>query len=329
MVPSPFSLLSYFEMCFPLFAKSPHLLLPFFILLAGLLQDARAVSMEKAASSRENDNRVSITLIPEVAHSADADTIWIGVQMDIEEGWHVYWQNPGDSGLPTTIRWEDHPFFHPGSIHWPRPNRFDEDGVTTYGYSEHVTLLVPVITSAESVNNIESRVKHQLEQDKIPSLNADINWLVCKDICIRESTSKSLDISVDGSFPDFSEKLLPKIQSAREQLPAPSDVWEANATFDGNTFRVTLFSESDKAVRPDAEDLYFFPYYGGIIEHTAPQEITWSNDRLTISIKASRYLNARPEELSGVLVAGKSWIKNADLRFLEIHFPVSPADDNQ
>lgn len=330
MVPSAFSLIFSVEMYLKLFSKWRRLLLSLFFPLAILLlPEDRAVSTEKSGPERENDNRVAITIIPEVARLADADTVWIGVHMDIKEGWHVYWQNPGDSGLPTTITWEDHPFFHPGSIHWPRPNRFDEDGVTTYGYSDQVTLLVPVETTADSANNIENRVRGRHNQNNNPSLKADINWLVCKDICIPESTGKSLDISADGSFPEFSEEHLSRIQSAREQLPVPSDVWEANATYGENAFRLKVYTGSDRAARPDAENVYFFPYETGVIEHTAPQEITWNDDRLMVTMKASRYLNTIPEELSGVLVAGKSWVKDADTRFLEIRFPVSPAEDKQ
>ena len=34
--------------------------------------------------------------------SGDFDN-WIALRLRPEPGWHVYWQNPGDSGIPTSI----------------------------------------------------------------------------------------------------------------------------------------------------------------------------------------------------------------------------------
>ena len=29
----------------------------------------------------------------------------IGIRMDMQENWHTYWKNPGDSGGPIKVKW--------------------------------------------------------------------------------------------------------------------------------------------------------------------------------------------------------------------------------
>ena len=33
-------------------------------------------------------------------------TIWLGLRIAHAPNWHTYWKNSGDSGLPTTLRWQ-------------------------------------------------------------------------------------------------------------------------------------------------------------------------------------------------------------------------------
>ena len=37
------------------------------------------------------------------------------------EGWHSYWKNPGDTGIPTEIDWQMPEGFHVGELRWPTP----------------------------------------------------------------------------------------------------------------------------------------------------------------------------------------------------------------
>ena len=37
---------------------------------------------------------------------AAGEPLWVGLDLSLAPGWHSYWRTPGDSGLPTTIRWK-------------------------------------------------------------------------------------------------------------------------------------------------------------------------------------------------------------------------------
>src|SRR5262245_58840073 len=58
------------------------------------------------------------------------------VQLKMLDGWHVYWQYGGDSGLPPSAKWQLPEGFTAGPIQWPLPTKhFDSDSdQTTYVY---------------------------------------------------------------------------------------------------------------------------------------------------------------------------------------------------
>ena len=74
----------------------------------------------------------------------------VGVLFDLEPGWHLYWRNPGESGLPTEIDWQ-HADAEIGRIAWPTPEVFlaDGDERASYGYADRVLLETPVLLTTD------------------------------------------------------------------------------------------------------------------------------------------------------------------------------------
>ena len=77
--------------------------------LSGLLvlASAPARSAPPGAGSSElggeHDGTVTARLVADVAAVAPGDAFRAGVEITMAEGWHTYWENGGDAGLPTTI----------------------------------------------------------------------------------------------------------------------------------------------------------------------------------------------------------------------------------
>ena len=95
------------------------------------------------------------------------DTSYIAINLKNEKGWHTYWKNPGDAGLP--IEFE---FFSRGEklslepLPWPVPKTYIEGGgILAYGY--------------ELVNTFFFKSNKASFPLKISA-----KWLVCKEICI-------------------------------------------------------------------------------------------------------------------------------------------------
>ena len=130
------------------------------------------------------ENLVKAGLVAEGASIAAGATLWVDLHLEIKPGWHVYWQNPGDSGLPTTIDWKLPPGFSAGHILWPVPEHFVQNGIGNYGYAGTVDLLVPIAAPKE------------LAVGQTTVLDAEASWLACADICIPGGAKLGLRLPV-------------------------------------------------------------------------------------------------------------------------------------
>src|SRR5204862_2856733 len=74
--------------------------------LAAILGIALAAALPASAAAPANGTHpVTARLVPEAAGVAPGTTLWVDLHLDIAPGWHTYWRNPGDAGLPTEIAW--------------------------------------------------------------------------------------------------------------------------------------------------------------------------------------------------------------------------------
>ena len=100
-----------------------------------LMAALTAVSAVRADGPPDPKDLVRAELVAETASVAPASTLWVDLNLRIKPGWHVYWRNPGDSGLPTTIDWQLPSGFSAGNIRWPMPEHFVQSGIGSYGYA--------------------------------------------------------------------------------------------------------------------------------------------------------------------------------------------------
>jgi len=123
---------------------------------------------------------VEANLVADTSAIVPGKPFRIGLHLKIAPGWHVYWKNPGDSGIATEAGWDLPDGFSAGTLQWPLPKRIEEPGdIEVYAYKNE-TLLITEITppqtfSAESVK-----------------LRAKPKWLVCEQICIPGAAKSNL-----------------------------------------------------------------------------------------------------------------------------------------
>jgi DsbC/DsbD-like thiol-disulfide interchange protein len=58
-----------------------------------------------AAAAPVRTAEVEAELVAEHAALAPGEN-WVGLRLRPEPGWHVYWRNPGDSGIPSRLDWQ-------------------------------------------------------------------------------------------------------------------------------------------------------------------------------------------------------------------------------
>ena len=125
-------------------------------------------------------NPASVSIIPSNGVFLIEDKYYFGVKIDLQKGWKTYWKNPGDAGAPLTINWKDSSFVQKFKVLFPFPEQFLDHGVSTIGYEDQV--IFPV----------------RIEKNEMDIINEEINldYLVCKDICIPISVTKKLKINL-------------------------------------------------------------------------------------------------------------------------------------
>jgi thiol:disulfide interchange protein/DsbC/DsbD-like thiol-disulfide interchange protein len=112
-------------------------------------------------------------------------TFWLGLQIEHQPQWHTYWQNPGDSGLPTQLQWQLPAGLQAGAIAWPLPKKFPIGSLANYGYEGRVLLTVPVTVAADFRFPDSGPLTLQLQAD----------WLVCRQECIPQEGRMSLNLA--------------------------------------------------------------------------------------------------------------------------------------
>jgi thiol:disulfide interchange protein DsbD len=105
------------------------------------------------------------------------------VVLDLQSGFHTYWQYPGDSGLPPKVTWNLPEGWTASPIEFAIPHQFSEPGdMIVYGY-EKQQLLRATITPPKD-----------LPKDKIFKLKASLSWLACKELCVPGSADVVLQV---------------------------------------------------------------------------------------------------------------------------------------
>jgi len=114
----------------------------------------------------------------------------LGLLLQHEPGWHTYWKNPGDSGLPTELRWNLPAGMQADAIQWPTPRKIAIGRLANFGYDG--TLLLPV-----SVQTTASFRSPPGATAVAVQLNA--SWLVCRTECIPQEGVFNLRLPLQGS----------------------------------------------------------------------------------------------------------------------------------
>src|SRR6266496_1460936 len=147
--------------------------------------------------------------VPEQSGLNPGRPLTVALRLAMERGWHTYWQNPGESGLPTTLNWKLPDGLSAGQIQWPPPRALPVGPLTNYGYEGEVLLLTDIVAVPDFLSG------------RTVLLNARADWLVCKEICIPEGADLSLTLPViaDAAQVPRDPRWIDAIAKARANLP--------------------------------------------------------------------------------------------------------------
>ncbi|RZL34995.1 MAG: thiol:disulfide interchange protein [Rubrivivax sp.] len=234
-----------------------------------------------AAPPEAATEHVKARLVASQAAVAPGQRFTVALEQDIKAHWHTYWLNPGDSGQATTIDWTG---AQAAPIQWPTPSIQAIGPIVNYGYEGRAALLVDLTVPADAKPG--SRFRPQ----------AEVRWLVCKDVCIPEQVSLGLDLPVAAEAkagPDAAQ-----IDEWRSAIPKPA------------AFAVQLkaapqglqLSGPTAGVKGPVTKAYFFADTWGAVAHSAPQALKADSAGWALDIPAGDEPVKAGQPLSGVVV---------------------------
>jgi thiol:disulfide interchange protein len=233
--------------------------------------------------------RTEAELVAEMQHAQPGAVAWAALRLRPDPGWHIYWRNPGDSGLPTRLQWTLPPGVSAGEIHWPYPAVERIGEIVNYGYAQETLHLVPLQLPAD------------WPAGRPLPLKAQAKWLVCADICIPGEAELTLALPVSAEAPRPDRRWARAFADTRARLPQAVD-WPARYAVDADT--VSLQVETPALA--GAQRIEYFAYPNDLVAHSAPQRIALDDRGLRLSQTRSDYYTQAPPVLEGVLVVTRA-----------------------
>ena len=234
---------------------------------------------------------VEAQLIMDKASAQPGKPAWVGLRLRMVPEWHTYWKNPGDSGLPTRIKWTLPAGWTAGEIQWPAPRPLPVGPLMNYGYEDEVVLLTAITPRADTPVGSAN-------------IHAKADWLVCREICVPEKGELDLAVPIAAATPADDPRYSISFERARSQLPVDLAGWKYEASMQGKSLIVRM--TAPEGATPPAK-AHFFPARESLIEPAAPEKVTRSGRMLTIEMRLADPALTDVKSVDGVAVADGGW----------------------
>jgi DsbC/DsbD-like thiol-disulfide interchange protein len=244
------------------------------------------LSLPTFAQTHATGPHTTITLVANRDSVTPGGQLLVGLQFQMEKGWHVYWVNPGDSGEPPKVQWQVPAGFRVGAMDWPTPEKLTAPSIVDYGYENKVLLVTPVSVPAT------------LKATGNETLHASVNWLVCREMCIPGKAQLSLALPVAARSAGNTARAA-LFRDTREKLPARAPAtWKILAVDEKNDFVLTVETGRRES------GATFFPLDAEQINNDAQQAATPFAQGVRLRLQKSDGLLKPIAQLRGVLEIG-------------------------
>ncbi|MBN2233736.1 MAG: thioredoxin family protein [Opitutales bacterium] len=233
------------------------------------------------------EKAVSVDMVADHDRFHPGDSIRIGFRFDVAEPWHLYWVNPGNTGMPTEVEWELPDGFRVGELHFPDPKRYSNAGMVDYIMEGEFLIWTTLQTS------------NDLKPGESVAISARVSWLACNQVCIPGDKHLSVPLMVANPGEAYSASSWAVVFDSLENQKLPkviSDPIQSAIQNDLLSLRLPLKEIGDS----NLVDVYFFPFEP-ILEPSVPQTFEKEGNYLVLNARISGIVPNSNHPISGVL----------------------------
>lgn len=237
------------------------------------------------AQTYEGKQLVRAELLADTTAIVPGKAFTVGLLLHMVPGWHTYWKFPGDSGIPTELKWNLPADWKAGELQWPIPLKLSEPGdIQIYGYHDEV-LLMQELTPSKSLSGTSIQ------------LTASASWLVCEKICIPGNANLKLDLPVSAEAATANQEVFKRY---RDKLPK---AWPADLTAKWSRYASSarLVVEGTALAKYPSVDFYPLPDANVVVAHPMLEKRESARIILRVPFDSA---DKRLSSINGVLVVG-------------------------
>jgi len=261
-------------------------------LLVALSGRAQITAVGNGGPGPFKADHLTVELVSSQHEIAQGGEITVGLVFTLEDKWHVYWKNAGDSGEPPSIKWTLPAGLKAEEMRYPAPSRLPLVPLMDFGYENAVTF--PITLRADAKAKVSTKPVH---------LTAKVDWLVCSNRCLPGKATLGMEVQIVPAaqtqrIADASKTAdaVGPLGTALEHLPVTMPTkFRTETSLSPTEFVLTLHTGTKETY---AE---FYPFAQDQIVNAAVQTVESLDDGVRVRIPRSPDLKSPPKSFTGVL----------------------------
>ena len=256
--------------------------------------------------SAQQKSLAEARLVVDSFSSGKDSIISLGVLINLQDDWHIYWRNPGDSGLPTDIELSLPNGITASEIKFPIPKIFASDEIVNYGYG-HLVLFLFDVNVPENYSSKEINI------------SAKINSLICKEMCKAFDTTVTISLDMSKDF-TAEESISRLFEATRKMTPAQNQKLSIIAeSKSGNVYIKVFVNENENQ---NIRDVEFYPYEGGVFRNSVKQNIEQKENFFEILLEPDQFRIKESASVNGIIIIEDEIENDLSKKAYEITVPI-------
>lgn len=259
-----------------------------------LMKATAFISALLATSALAQQPHATAEWVTSTQNVSNGGSIRSVIKMKISEGWHTYWKNPGEGGIPLDIKAKLPDGWRLEEIQYPAPKRMLTGELPSFGYKGEVMFPITIHPPHDA-------------QGPLPKIVATLSWLTCNESsCVPGEVELTISTQGDASV----------IQKAYSSIPQPLKGGKLEFIADKTQVTLILTLPEKSKMNPSTYDI--FPVTPDVISAASELRFkakenkpdTWiatgkSSDYIDLEIKSLAIEMFKSGEASWSISSGK------------------------